>query len=440
MNWKSRTALSFALLGLLGLVVAGCGGSSGGGTGGTSSSGSEEKLSGTVHIWDTTYESFPGYTKVMNRLDAEFEKENPGVTIDREAQPLETYESLVRSAFASHEGPDIMQMESGALGVLSFDQGLEPLNERITAPMSEQITGWNTVTKGYAEEGERFGVPVGLIGYVFYYNKALFKKAGLPEKFEPKTWGEVKAAAEKLKAAGIEPFTAGNGEGYENIWWFSAGFHSLDDPQAEKELAEGTLDWTGPAVAKAFQPQIEMEEAGLFPKDRFSSSAFSEGFPSFAEGKGAMVIGFWNTAGYWGEFNPKLGEKNVGMFFTPGPESVETSTTLSLTIPSFAKNKAAAWAVIEYDSSKKAIEALVDEAGFMPNRKDVEVPAGAPIQEHELVDASRERENVVAPAYMTPSPVVFGPMAKGISEVLQGRIPLSEAQQEMQEAVEKTAP
>jgi ABC-type glycerol-3-phosphate transport system substrate-binding protein len=377
MGWKSRLGILLVLLAVLGLAIAGCGGSSSstGGESVTTSSdggeattaGSEEKdISGTVRIWDTDYESFPGYTKVMNRLDGEFEDEHPEVTIKREAQPLENYEALVRSAFASHEGPDIIQMESGALGVLSFTQGLEPLNELVTPEMDEQLTQWNTVTEDFADEGTRFAVPIGLVGYVFYYNKQLFKKAGLPIDFAPKTWAEVKQAAEKLKAAGIEPFTGGNEEGYQNIWWFSAGFHSENDPQAMKELQEGTLDWTGPAVAKAFQPQIELEEAGLYPSDRFSTGAFSEGFPSFAEGEGAMTIGFWNVAGCWCEFNPKLGEKNVGMFFTPETESVEASATLALTIPKFAKNKDAAWAVVEYDSSKKAIQALTDEAGFMP--------------------------------------------------------------------------
>jgi multiple sugar transport system substrate-binding protein len=420
---------------LAGGLVAGCGGSD---SGAARVGGAD--LSGTVHIWDTNYESFPGYTKVMNRLDAEFEQKNPGVTIDREAQPIDTYEALIRSAFASHEGPDIMQMEPGAQGVLSFSKGLEPLNGLITPEMDKELTAWSSATPGYTEEGERFGVPIGLFGGVFYYNKALFRQAGLPTKFDPQSWAEIRQAGEKLKAAGIQPFTGGNEEGYENLWWFSAGFHSEaeEDPRATEELAQGTLDWTDPAVAKAFQPEIEMEEAGLFPSDRFSTSAFSEGFPRFAEGQGAMILGLWNVAGCWCEFNPKLGEKNVGMFFAPGPESIETSATLALSIPKFAKNKDAAWAVIEFDSSRQAIQALVDEGDFMPNRKDVTLPSDAPVQERELVEAARHRETVVSPTYQTPSPVVFGPMTKGISEVLQGRMSLAEAQEGMQEAVEKT--
>lgn len=442
MRCISRSVSGLLLVCALVVAAAGCGGGSSStvsSADSTSSGGSDANLSGTVHIWDTNYQSLADYTKATKQLDSEFEDLHPDVTIEREAQPLDTYEALLRSSFASREGPDIMVMNPGALGVLSFTQGLETLNSRITPEMDEQLTEWNTVTPGYTDDGDRYAVPIGLSGYAFYYNKTLFKKAGLPTTFKPKTWTEVREAGEKLKAAGIQPFTGGNAEGYENILWFSAGFHSLMDsnPGAAKELAEGTLDFTDPVVAEAFKINIEMEEAGLFPSDRFSTPLFSEGYPRFAEGKGAMTMGFWNTVGYWGEFNPKLGEKNVGIFLTPGPESVESSALFTYTIPTFAENKDAAWAVIEFESSKKSIEVL-SRGGLMPNRKDVPLPPDAPMQERELVDASREREGVVEPAVMIPSPVAYGPVTTGISEVLQGRMSLDEAQEEMQEAAEKT--
>lgn len=450
MRCTSRSVVGLMLICGLALIAAACGGGSSSdssssdattaGGGSTTSSGEGAPLSGTVHIWDTNYESLADYSKAVDKLDSEFEKQNPGVTVDREAQPLESYEALLRSAFASHEGPDIMVMNPGALGLLSFTKGLEPLNEYIPPEMDEQLSQWSSVTPGYTEDGTRYGVPVGLSGYAYYYNKKMFKQAGLPADFNPKSWAELKKTAEKLKAAGIQPFTGGNEEGYENLLWFSGGFHSLmkDNPKAAEELAEGTLNWTDPVVAEAFQPNIEMEEAGLFPSDRFSTAIFSEGYPRFAEGKGAMTLGFWNTVGYWGEFNPKLGEKNVGVFLTPGTETVESTALFTYTIPTFAANKEAAWALIEFESSKKSMEVLT-EGGLMPNRKDVPLPADAPEQEKQLVDLSRERENVTEPATQVPSPVTYGPVTTGISEVLQGRISLEEAQEQMQEASEKVA-
>jgi ABC-type glycerol-3-phosphate transport system substrate-binding protein len=440
MRCMSRTVFGLILICGLAAIAAGCGGGSSSDSSSSTSGEDAAPLSGTVQIWDTNYESLPDYSKAVDQLDSEFEKQNPGVTVEREAQPLDSYEALLRSSFASHEGPDIMVMNPGALGVLSFTQGLEPLNDYISSEMNEQLQGWSAVTPGYTEEGTRYGVPVGLSGYAYYYNKKLFKQAGLPTDFNPKSWAELKKTGEKLKAAGIQPFTGGNSEGYENLLFFSAGFHSLmdDNPKAAEELAEGTLDFNEPVVAEAFEPNIEMEEAGLFPSDRFSTSLFSEGYPRFAEGKGAMTMGFWNTVGYWGEFNPKLGEKNVGVFLTPGPETVENTALFTYTIPKFAADKDAAWALIEFESSKKSMEVL-DEGGLMPNRKDVPLPADAPEQERELVDASREHEIVPEPGTQVPSPVVYGPVTTGISEVLQGRISIEEAQEQMQEASEKVA-
>ncbi|MCG3057046.1 extracellular solute-binding protein, partial [Escherichia coli] len=61
-------------------------------------------------------------------------------------------------------------------------------------------------------DGKVYGQPMNLEGYGFTYNKELFKKAGIKE--VPQTLDELEAAAKKLKAAGITPFSIGYGE-----WW-----------------------------------------------------------------------------------------------------------------------------------------------------------------------------------------------------------------------------
>jgi ABC-type glycerol-3-phosphate transport system substrate-binding protein len=433
---RIRPTLVLAMVFMLTVGVSACGGGSGKGES-TSTSG-QSKLSGTVTVWDFEYEAFPEYTEAVNQLDSEFEKLHPGVKVDRVAQPYESYEAIYRAAFTAHEGPDAMVMQPGAVGVLSFKKGLEVLNDRITPEMEEHLTQWQSVTPDYTVDGDHYGVPIGQIGFVFYYNKKMFAEAGLPTDFEPKSWEEVREAGEQLKAAGIQPFTGGNKEGLENQWWFSMGFHTENTPQQAVELADGELPYTDEAVTKAFGPLIEMQEAGLYPADRFSTSDFTEGFPRFAEGKGAMILGLWNTVGYWGEFNPKLGEKNVGMFFAPS-SSVELFGSICLSIPTFAENKDAAWALVEYETSKKGIEVLNRVGGLMPNRTDVSLPPDAAIQERELVKASRERETVLAPIVVVPSSVVYGPFVTEMNEVLQGRMSLEDAQKSMQETAEKTS-
>ena len=55
------------------------------------------------------------------------------------------------------------------------------------------------------------------IGWVVLYNTKLFKDAGVQE---PKTWDELIAVADKLKAAGITPFVATTQDGWRGFIWF----------------------------------------------------------------------------------------------------------------------------------------------------------------------------------------------------------------------------
>lgn len=431
-----RLALASSIVVVLALVIAACGG--GGGSDSNATSVSTGKIGGTVTVWDPEYGAFPQYHRAADQIDSEFERLNPGVKVDRIAQPVEGWEAQDRAAFVAREGPDIMVLQPGAAGVLSFSKGLEVLNEKIDASLENDLTQWESATAGFTAEGPHYGVPIGLNGIVFYYNKKLFAKAGLPETFEPKTWSEVLGAAARLKAAGIQPFTGGNKEGYENQFWFSMGFQTQSSPQQAIELAEGEMPYTDEAVAEAFGPEFEAQEAGYYPADRFTTSLYTDGVTRFGEGQGAMITGLWNVAAYWGEFNEALGEKNVGIFFPPGNHPIGTLANNVLSIPTFAKNETAAVALIEFIASRKGMEILAEIGGYMPNRLDVPLPADAPIQAQELLEASRQPGRVMVPYIMLPSAVVYGPMSTEINEALQGRTSLEQAQQAMQETAEKT--
>lgn len=418
---------------MLGIVACGGGGDSSGSSGGSS------EIKGTVTVWDFEYESFPGYTKAVNQLNAEFEKKYPGVTVNWEGQPYESYEASYRAAFAAHEGPDVMSMQPGEAGVLSFAPGLEVINEHISSDLQEHMTQWQSVTPGLKREGDRYGIPIGLQGWVFYYNKKMFAEAGLPTDFQPKTWAEVREAGEALKKAGFQPFTGGNKEGLENSFWFSVGFQSLNTEEQTTELAEGNLSYTDPIVEKAFGPLIEMVEAGLYSPAFFTTPWVPDGYATFAEGKGAMILGFWQQVGYWGEFNPALGEKNVGMFLPPGKAPVGTAGAFSLAVPKFAKNKDAAWALLEFYGSKHANEVLYNVGGSLPARNDVPLPATAPSQAVELVEASDKLKSVVQPIAAVKSSIAFGTLPTEINEVLQGRTSLQDALGAIQEASERSS-
>ena len=450
MSNKIKLVCVLALLCGLMVGVSACGGgsdsSSGSDTGsaetGSSETGSSETesassdASGKITVWDVFYKLFPEYTKAVKPLDEAFEKTYPNVTVEHVAQGYEQYPALVQAAFTAREGPDVMMMLPSYAGVLNYYQGLEELNDRITPEMQEQLKYWYTMTPGYEEEGPHYGVPIGSTDFIFYYNKALFKKAGLPTNFEPKTWDEVREAGEKLKAAGIQPFSGGDKEGYEDQWWWMLGWPTVNTKEQSVELGEGEIPFTSDTFAKAWGPEEMMEEAGLLEEDRFTTPFFTEGYEKFSEGKGGMTLGGSTTVAYWGEFNKALGEKNVGVFYSPGASYVTASAEYGWSIPKFAENKDAAWAYLEFMSSKPAAEMLFEKAGLLPNRKDVTLPTDAPEQARQIVDLYEENETFDDAAHLMPIQTALQLSAEA-REYFQGRMSMEEMQQNLQESYEK---
>lgn len=436
-----KMATVLALLCALAVGVSACGGgeSTAGDEGGAKALEPSE-ISGTVTVWDHFLNSFPGYDPAAKKQDAAFEKLYPNVTVKRVAQGFDNYPQLYKAAFAAREGADVMQFGGGVQGVLSYEDGLEVLNDRIPPEMEEHLDGWSSVTPEFAEEGERYGVPIALNAFVYFYNKDMFEKAGLPREFEPKTWDDVKQAGEKLKQAGFVPFVGGNKEGYENSNWFSTGWQTLNTAQQNAELSSGKIPYTDELVSKAFEPMIEMFDADLYAPDIFSTPLFPDGVLSFSEGKGAIFIGQWAgvMASYNDFFGPTLPLEDVGMFQPPGSKYIGIEPNFVWGMTKFAEDPDAAWAYIEFLSSKEGMQILVDEAGEISNRDDVAPAKDMPPQYYELVKTLDEYETApvaVITVPETPTEV----MRSELSEVLQGRMSLEEAQQAIQEAAERVA-
>jgi ABC-type glycerol-3-phosphate transport system substrate-binding protein len=416
--------------------VSACGSSD---DGADSAADSAEKISGTVTVWDSSYGTLPNHTKAYDKLDAEFERMHPGVTIEHVGHPYAEYDKLLQAAFTAGETPDVVEI-LGPQAPLRWARGLEPLNDRISEEQREVVPDWSwrAVTEGFGEEGDIYGLPVGASGYAIYYNKKLFAKAGLPTDFQPKTWEEVKEAGLKLKAAGIQPFTGGNKEGYENMWWYAAVWPTVTEAEDTLALAKGDMPLTDPKVAETFKVHMMLQDAGLFEDDRFSTPAFTDGLFRLGEGKAGMSLGFITRQGSYVDFVAKLGEKNVGVFFPPGANYLALTPPYVWSIPRAAKNKEAAWAYLEFVTSREGVETEYKLGGEYPNRSDVEIRPDAPVQERLIFDKIRSAEDSsLEIGYMGPAELGQAILGE-ISQVLQGRKSLEDAQQELQNAMDRS--
>jgi len=436
-NWVAKgLALAFACVLMAGLIACGSGGKSGGGGGGTTTA--AKRLSGTLTVWDLNYRLFPDYTKAVDQLDANFEALHPGVTIRHVQVPSATQTQALQAAFTARRGPDVINLHPGPAGVLHFAKGLERLNDLVTPDMRKNLLGGEMLSSNLDGTGDIYSIPSGLFGFVFYYNKALFRRAGLPTDFQPTTWEQVKQAGLKLKAAGIAPFAGGNKEGYENGWWLDTGWQTINSSEEASQIGRGELPVTDALIKKAYGPEQMMQSAGLFPSDWFSTPLFPDGVQRFADGKGAMILGGTSVAAYYGVFDPALGEQNVGMFFPPGDRYIESYAASPWGIPTFSTNKDAAWAYIEYTTSRAGQELLYRVGNVLPARADVPIKPNAPVQERQLLEAMRTHKvSGASPHQMLYTPALQV-LLTDMNEVFQGRMSLDAALQAVQDTNEKS--
>lgn len=110
------------------------------------------------------------------------------------------------AAFRAGNAPDILQVfEVGTATMMASKGAVVPVTKVMNDGGFKFDQGeYISAVAGYytAPNGQMMSYPLNSSTTIFYYNKDAFKKAGLDENKPPKTWPEVFAAAEKLKASG----------------------------------------------------------------------------------------------------------------------------------------------------------------------------------------------------------------------------------------------
>ncbi len=111
------------------------------------------------------------------------------------------------AAFRAKTPPHILQVfEVGTATMMAAEGAIKPVYEVMAksglpfdpGAFLPTVAGYYTTT-----DGRMLSMPFNSSTPVLYYNKDMFKKAGLDADNPPKTWPEVAAAAEKLIQAGV---------------------------------------------------------------------------------------------------------------------------------------------------------------------------------------------------------------------------------------------
>ena len=236
-------------------------------------------------------------TKIIDEMAADFEKENPGIKI----KPVYagSYQDTVTKVLTAAKGgdaPHIAVMLSTDMYTLIDEGVVVAIDDLLKAP--EDKAWLNSFYPGFMQNsqtgGKTWGIPFQRSTIVMYWNKDLFKQAGLDPQRPPQNWAEMVEFGQKL----TQRDAAGNVSTY-GVQVPSSGFpywlFQAFTTQNGVELmnAAGTQTYFDkPEVVQALQYWVDLSrkhqihpagvvEWGTTPKD-------------FFERKAAMI---WTTTG-----------------------------------------------------------------------------------------------------------------------------------------------
>ncbi len=146
-------------------------------------------------------------------INQEFTKAHPNVSIEYQPTPYDSYQQKYGAVIATKSGPDVMMNE--LFYVYATADAFVPLNDKVKSEpkVFEDLLAYNMMYRYMDPTGPLLSLPMSYNGCALYYNKDIFKQAGLDPNNPPKSWDEFSKACEAVKKIGKAPIAQAGGGG-----------------------------------------------------------------------------------------------------------------------------------------------------------------------------------------------------------------------------------
>jgi len=341
----------------------------------TSCAKKEKQKAADVIIWHWMTDREDAFNELAKR----YEKQ-AGVVVKFETfAPSDAYRDKIRAATQGNLLPDIFSplgddrevsayIKAGHIANLTDEMNRGWKDRFFDKPLAQ-----NTFLKGnqWSVEPGIYGVPIDVNSMEIYYNKDLFKKAGLDPENPPKTWPEFIEAGRKLRAAGIQPFASGFGEGWLVGAFISSYEWNILGKQTIIDTIRGKVPYTDPRWVRLLGLLSEMRDAGMFASG-VVTMINKDAERLFATQKVAMALnGSWGVNVYYG-MNPEL---NYGIMLPPKlpdgkyPLRIWGGGGSSLNVNANSANKDKSIAFLKWMTDYKQQVFLANETRNIPSNK-----------------------------------------------------------------------
>lgn len=236
----------------------------------------------TVRFWY----HFDNPDNPMTELVEKFEAANPGITIEAENVPWNSYYDNLYTAIVGGNAPDAAMVKLFAQPRLLEMGALEPLDDRIASWAGKDDLLDNILAINSGPDGKQYYLPVQYVVLYLYYRPDMFAELGI----EPPT------TCEEFRDAAIKLTRDTDGDGQTDVYGFGLrggkGGHdhwlTLTLPKVDGGLEGGNL--TSDDAVAANQWTIDLfQKDGVFPPSA-PNDGFQEIIAGFKQGRTAMTI------------------------------------------------------------------------------------------------------------------------------------------------------
>lgn len=269
---------------------------------------------------------------LLTKICEDYKKINPNFDYEYELVSSDNLRQKVATLVASNDLPDMFVYEAGKpiVDLIEADKLVnlsEELNKLgVMGSMNESAV---STLKNLSDTEDLYDLPLGQNVEGFWYNKALFEKAGITE--VPGTWDEFEADLEKLSAAGIQPLTTGGAEKWGATRLINAYIVRTMGADAMKKAADGEVSYTEAGYVAAAQKIQDWANKGYFGKGITTVDMNTAGSMLMNGDAAIFYNGSWFTANLNDESANAAGPDGIGFFNIPVvDEAVSPSTEYSM--------------------------------------------------------------------------------------------------------------
>ncbi|MEV5686078.1 extracellular solute-binding protein [Streptomyces sp. NPDC052164] len=280
---RSRAAAVGAVTLSLVLTAAACGG-------GSSGAGGSNEQPKTLTYWASNQgASIEVDKKVLQPELDKFEKET-GIKVKLEVVPWADLLNRILTATTSGQGPDVLNIGNTWSASLQAGGALLPWDAKNFDRIGGKDRFVESALGSTGVEGQDpAAVPLYSMAYALYYNKKMFKDAGVTQ--PPATWDEMTETGKKLSKNGKWALGAEGSNLSNNIHQV---FVLGKQHGADFFTPDGKADFTSDGAVAAVKQYVDLMAKARIVAPGNAEYAQNQSLSDFATDKTAMVL--WQTA------------------------------------------------------------------------------------------------------------------------------------------------